>query len=63
MRTADRLRARFVTVIGDNELASGSLKLKHMATGAETIVSAVEAILHTIREHSGQGAGGVELNT
>jgi histidyl-tRNA synthetase len=62
MRSADKLRARFVTVLGDNELASGTLKLKHMATGAETEVTGVEGILHTIREHSGQGAGGVELN-
>jgi len=62
MRTADKLRARFVTVLGDNELASGSLKLKHMATGAETEVCGVEGILRAIREHSGQGAGGLELN-
>ncbi|HRR78769.1 MAG TPA: histidine--tRNA ligase [Planctomycetota bacterium] len=62
MRTANKLGARFVVVLGDNELASGLLKLKHMASGAETEVSGVEAILHAIREHSGQGAGGVELN-
>ena len=62
MRTADKLRARFVTVLGDNELATGTLKLKHMATGTETVLSGVEDIRHTIRKHSGQGAGGVELN-
>ena len=62
MRTAGKLRARFVTVIGDNELASGSLKLKHMATGAESLVSGVEAVLQKLREHTGEGAGGVELN-
>jgi len=62
MRTANKLGARFVVVLGDNELAGGLLKLKHMASGAETEVCGVEAILHAIREHSGQGAGGVELN-
>ncbi|MBM4032180.1 MAG: histidine--tRNA ligase [Planctomycetes bacterium] len=62
MRTADKLRARFVAVVGDNELASGSLKLKHMATGAETEVAGVDAILQKLREHTGEGAGGVELN-
>ena len=63
MRTANKLRARFTTVIGDNEIASGTLKLKHMATGAETQVSGVETILQELREHAGESAGGLELNT
>ncbi len=62
MRAADKLRARFVTVIGDNELASGSLKLKHMASGAETEVAGVDGLLQKLRQHSGEGAGGLELN-
>ena len=36
MRYADKIKAKFVVVIGDNELDSGEAKLKNMKTGAET---------------------------
>jgi histidyl-tRNA synthetase len=63
MRAANKLGARFVTVLGDNELASGVLKLKNMATGSEEEVANIQAMLQKIREHAGESAGGIELNT
>lgn len=38
MRQADRLRAKFVVVIGEQELKSRSAILKNMANGEETPV-------------------------
>lgn len=63
MRTADKLRARFVTVLGDNELASGAFKLKHMASGAESEAAGIDGLLRKLRQHAGEGAGGLELNS
>jgi len=63
MRTADKLGARFVVVVGDNELASDTFRLKHMASGKETTLSGIAAIRQKILEHTGEGAGGIELNT
>ena len=62
MRSANKLRARFVTVLGDDELTSGILKLKDMATSQETDVAGIDALVQKIREHAGEGAGGIELN-
>lgn len=45
MREANRQRARYVIVVGENELKSGSAKLKDMQSGTETEIS-----LETIRE-------------
>ncbi len=39
LREANRLNARFVVVIGENELQSGSAKLKNMSTGEERAIS------------------------
>ena len=39
MRDANRARARYVLVIGDQELALGSFKLKEMASGTERAVT------------------------
>ncbi len=39
MKAADKSRARYVIVLGDSELASGSFELKHMATGASSSVT------------------------
>ncbi len=38
MKYADKIKAKFTMVIGDNELAEGSAKLRNMETGTETIV-------------------------
>ena len=39
MRYADAIKARFVTVIGENELQSGQLELKEMETGNTTTLA------------------------
>jgi len=39
LREANRLNAKFVVVIGENELQSGSAKLKNMSTGEERAIS------------------------
>ena len=39
MKSADKSGARYVVIIGDTELASGSVELKQMNTGATTSVS------------------------
>ena len=63
MRSANKLGARFVTVIGDDELASGTLKLKEMASGEQTPLPGIDAVVEKLRERRGEGAGGVDLNT
>lgn len=39
LREANRLNSKFVVVIGENELQSGSAKLKNMSTGDERVIS------------------------
>lgn len=39
LREANRLNAKFVVVIGEDELQSGSAKLKNMSTGEESAIS------------------------
>ncbi len=44
MRYADKVKAKFVCVLGDNELESGQAKLKNMRTGEETPVELTDFI-------------------
>ena len=39
MRYADKIGAKFVCVLGDNELESGIVRIKNMRTGEETEAS------------------------
>ena len=39
MRYADAAKARFVAVVGENELKSGQIEMKEMATGLVKSVS------------------------
>ena len=39
MKYADKIGAKFVIVLGDNEIESGKAKLKNMATGEQTDIS------------------------
>lgn len=39
MKYADKIGAKFVVVLGDNEIESGKAKLKNMATGEQTDIS------------------------
>ncbi len=50
MRTANKLGARFVTVVGDDELASGAFKVKEMTTGNETTVEGIDALVASLLE-------------
>ena len=45
MKYADKIKAKFVIVIGDSELESGSAKLKNMATGEQTDISLGDELL------------------
>ena len=38
MKSADRLKAKYVLVIGDDELEQESAMVKDLATGAQTLV-------------------------
>ena len=44
MRYADKIKAKFVCVLGDNELETGEAKIKNMRTGDETPVKLTEFI-------------------
>ena len=57
MRSANKLRARFLTVIGDDEIASGMLKLKDMTTGQETERHGIDAVVERLREVQRAAAG------
>lgn len=46
MKYADKLGARYVIVVGDEELATGKAKLKEMATG-ETVDVELDDSLYT----------------
>ncbi len=49
MRYADKIKAKFVIVLGDNELDSGEFKLKDMTTGEQTDIT-----LATLAEELGK---------
>ena len=44
MKYADKIGAKFVIVLGDNEIESGNAKLKNMATGEQTDISLGEKL-------------------
>ena len=45
MKYADKIGARFVIVLGDNEIESGSAKLKNMATGEQKDITLGEGFI------------------
>jgi histidyl-tRNA synthetase len=51
MKAADKSGARFSIVLGDAELASGTVELKEMATG-EVISVTLSALANTLAEKS-----------
>ncbi len=53
---ADKLRAPFVIVIGDDELANGTYKLKNMQTGEESfhLLNEIETYLKTLATEKGE---------
>ncbi|MGM0453498.1 MAG: histidine--tRNA ligase, partial [Thermodesulfobacteriota bacterium] len=49
MRRADRLGARFVLIVGEQEIADGAVTLRDMATRAQTAV-AIDGLVETVAE-------------
>ncbi len=49
MKGADKSRARFVIVLGDSELESGTFELKHMASGATSSVT-LTTLVQTLQQ-------------
>ena len=47
MKAADKSGARYVVVLGDSEIASGNVELKHMNTGATSSVR-IDSLLEAI---------------
>ena len=45
MKYADKIKAKYVIVLGDSELESGTAKLKNMATGEQTDISLGDELL------------------
>ena len=45
MKYADKIKAKYVIVLGDSELESGKAKLKNMATGEQTDISLGDELL------------------
>ena len=45
MKYADKIKAKFVIVLGDNELSENKAKLKNMATGEQTDISLGDELL------------------
>lgn len=63
MKYADKLRARYVIVVGDDELVSGQARLKDMETGEQTAVQLDDSLYTTLYNKSldRQLAGMAEL--
>jgi len=53
LRRADKLGARLVVVLGDDELASGQVKLKHMQTREETPIALADLAAELARRAGG----------
>jgi histidyl-tRNA synthetase len=49
-RTADRLGARFVAILGDDEIAQGAVTLKNMSRGDQLSVRRSEILTHLAQE-------------
>ena len=50
MKYANKLGARFSAIIGDEELSSGQIRLKNMATGEETEIKLDESFASSVKE-------------
>ena len=50
MKYADKIKAKFVVVLGDNEIESGKANLKNMATGEQTEISLDESFIDSFSD-------------
>jgi histidyl-tRNA synthetase len=60
MKAAGRLRARYVTVLAENEMASGTARLKRMHDGAETELP-LAGLAAAVKRLDAQAAGSGDL--
>jgi histidyl-tRNA synthetase len=49
LELANKLRARYTVIVGDNEIASQSYALKDMASGEQTVVTRQQLIERTAK--------------
>jgi histidyl-tRNA synthetase len=50
MKYADKIGAKFVIVLGDNEIESGNAKLKNMATGEQTDITLGDGLVDSFSQ-------------
>jgi len=53
MKSADRFQARYVAILGDDELRLGEISVKTMATGEQEMMPLAEFV-QRIKERSGK---------
>ena len=49
MKRADRLKARLVFVLGEDELARGQVSVRHMATSTQESIPRADAVAYVLR--------------
>ncbi len=62
MKAADKFGAKFVIVIGEEEIASNQVKVRSMVTGQEELVSLGD-IKEYLIGHGGEKDGSMEANS
>ncbi|WP_345239849.1 histidine--tRNA ligase [Pontibacillus salipaludis] len=53
-KSADRLQAKYVLVLGENELANGQINVKRMATGDQETIALADVVEHMKKEFKGE---------
>ncbi|MCD5323685.1 MULTISPECIES: histidine--tRNA ligase [Pontibacillus] len=53
-KSADRLQAKYVLVLGENELANGQINVKRMTTGDQETISLADVVEHMKNEFKGE---------
>jgi histidyl-tRNA synthetase len=52
MKAADRVQAKFVAILGDDELSQGQINVKNLATGEQEIID-IEQLVTYIKDRVG----------
>lgn len=53
-KSADRLQAKYVLVLGENELANGQINVKRMATGDQETIALADVVEYMKKEFKGE---------
>jgi histidyl-tRNA synthetase len=48
--TADKMRARYILIVGENEVAANAFSLKHLASGEQVTVPRAELAQQILRK-------------